>query len=62
MLINDTANMSITGKVTKNSPSLRRGHCPIISGGSYGAVIMGRTRDVKMAELELKLVETAAGF
>jgi AbrB family transcriptional regulator (stage V sporulation protein T) len=37
---------------------------PIISEGDpIGAVIMGtRTRDVKMADLELKLVETAAGF
>jgi len=37
---------------------------PIISEGDpIGAVIMGtRNRDVKMTELELKLVETAAGF
>lgn len=37
---------------------------PIISEGDpIGAVLMGtRNRDVKMTELELKLVETAAGF
>jgi AbrB family transcriptional regulator (stage V sporulation protein T) len=37
---------------------------PIISEGDpIGAVLMGtRTRDVKMTDLELKLVETAAGF
>lgn len=37
---------------------------PIISEGDpIGAVILGtKEKDVKMAELELKLVETAAGF
>ncbi len=37
---------------------------PIISEGDpIGAVILGtRDRDVKMGELEIKLVETAAGF
>jgi AbrB family transcriptional regulator (stage V sporulation protein T) len=37
---------------------------PIIAEGDpIGAVLMGtRTKDVKMTDLELKLVETAAGF
>ena len=37
---------------------------PIISGGDpIGAVILGsKEQDVKMGDLELKLVETAAGF
>lgn len=36
---------------------------PIIAEGDpVGAVILANTKDVKMGELELKLVETAAGF
>jgi AbrB family transcriptional regulator (stage V sporulation protein T) len=66
VLINDTAQHEYYRESDEENLSKFYAEviAPIISEGDpIGAVLMGtRTRDVKMTDLELKLVETAAGF
>ncbi|NLL21848.1 MAG: stage V sporulation protein T [Firmicutes bacterium] len=66
VLINDTAQHEYYRESDEENISKFYAEviAPIISEGDpIGAVIMGtRNRDVKLTDLELKLVETAAGF
>ena len=66
ILINDTADHKFYKEAEDDTIAKFNAEviAPIISeGDAIGAVILGtKDKDVKMAELELKLVETAAGF
>ncbi len=66
MLISSTAEHKFYKDVDEeNAPNFTtEAIAPIVSGGDpIGAVLFGtKEKDTKMSELELKLVETAAGF